>query len=281
MAFRCLAHNKRNAKAKICIQIHLCVEPKQTELYHTVSNRAKSSWVQLGWVKIASAELKSDDCATFCCAWQTLCVCVCVLSIWVSGLRTLILIQTLKSGFCLFVRSCVHLSARGVPINCPNVQTSFVMRITKIEANHFANRILISNVSDSAVIRWICYRGRLRERGGPGPFSGSDSGWAWRRFCWVYRSPTIYVNFCVFAASGVWNYAMPLLIYWRAKWELVLETYDDSKRFSINIKSPNRKSIAYIFGRRMIFRYCQKVGNISDLPSDIDSTKSIPIIPNI
>jgi len=29
------------------------------------------------------------------------------------------------------------------------------MRITKIEANHFANRILISNVSDSAVIRWV------------------------------------------------------------------------------------------------------------------------------
>lgn len=47
---------------------------------------------------------------------------------------------------------------RGVPINCPNVQTSFVMRITKIEANHFANRILISNVSDGADIRcgeWV------------------------------------------------------------------------------------------------------------------------------
>jgi len=38
-----------------------------------------------------------------------------------------------------------HMAA--VPINCPNVQTSFVMRITKIEANHFANRILISNVA--------------------------------------------------------------------------------------------------------------------------------------
>lgn len=80
-----------------------------------------------------------------------------------SGLWTLILILTLKSGLCLFVRSSVcpsvRLTAGGVPINCPNVQTSFVMRITKIEANHFANRILISNVSDSAVIRWIYHRG--------------------------------------------------------------------------------------------------------------------------
>lgn len=209
-------------------------KPNCTIPYRTEPNRVVSSWV--GWrLRVQNSNLTT---VPHFVVHDKHCVCVCVLSIWVSGLRTLILIQTLKSGFCLFVRSCVHLSARGVPINCPNVQTSFVMRITKIEANHFANRILISNVSDSAVIRWICYRGRLRERGGPGPFSGSDSGWAWRRCCWVYRSPTIYVNFCVFAASGVWNYAMPLLIYWRAKWELVLETYDDSKRFSINIKSP-------------------------------------------
>lgn len=67
------------------------------------------------------------------------------------------------------------------------------MRITKIEANHFANRILISNVSDSAVIRWI-YTMEVEIQ---------DSGFCLRLGNWVYRSPTIYVNFCVFAASGV------------------------------------------------------------------------------
>lgn len=104
--------------------------------------------------------------------------------IWILFVRPLVRVSVCPS---------VHLSAGGVPINCPNVQTSFVMRITKIEANHFANRILISNVSDSAVIRWI-YTMEVEIQ---------DSGFCLRLGNWVYRSPTIYVNFCVFAASGV------------------------------------------------------------------------------
>lgn len=56
------------------------------------------------------------------------------------------------------------------------------MRITKIEANHFANRILISNVSDSAVIRWI-YTMEVEIQ---------DSGFCLRLANWVYRSPTTW-----------------------------------------------------------------------------------------
>lgn len=75
------------------------------------------------------------------------CGCICVLSN--------IVYMGLWSSLWRWNLDAVCSSVRGVPINCPNVQTSFVMRITKIEANHFANRILISNVSDSAVIRWV------------------------------------------------------------------------------------------------------------------------------
>lgn len=77
-----------------------------------------------------------------------LCVCVCVIEYCLYGS-----LVSDSEIWLLFVRPF-----RGVPINCPNVQTSFVMRITKIEANHFANRILISNVSDGADIRcgeWV------------------------------------------------------------------------------------------------------------------------------
>lgn len=228
MAFRCLAHNKRNAKAKICIQIH----PNQIVPYHTIPYRTEANQIELSWVELGEdCEFRTQIwrlCHILLCMTNIVCVCVCVRAIEYCLYGSL---WSLVSGlwFWLWNLDSVcssapasALSARGVPINCPNVQTSFVMRITKIEANHFANRILISNVSDSAVIRWICYRGGIW---------GTEILTDCLRFggvCWVYRSPTIYVNFCVFAASGVWNYAMPLLIYWRAKWELVLEVDDDS-----------------------------------------------------
>lgn len=97
-------------------------------------NRVESSRVESSCVKTASPELKSDDCATFCCAWQTLSVCVClyvcvcvlsnIVYMGLSGLWTLILILTLKSGFCLFVRSSVRPFVRWWRPNqlskCPN-----------------------------------------------------------------------------------------------------------------------------------------------------------------
>lgn len=224
-------------------------KPKQTKTNQIVANRTESSWVESSWVVWRLRQSRTQIwrlCHILLCMTNIVCLCVCVRAIeyclygslwslvsdglWFSFWFELWNLDSVCSSArpCVRLSVCpsVHLSAGGVPINCPNVQTSFVMRITKIEANHFANRILISNVSDSAVIRWI-YTMEVEIQ---------DSGFCLRLGNWVYRSPTIYDNFCVFAASGVWNYAMPLLIYWRAKWELVvLEAGDDIKQLPTNI----------------------------------------------
>lgn len=124
MAFRCLAHNKRNAKAKICIQIHLCVEPNQTKANQNEPNRSEPNRIELSRVELScvkTATVQNSNLATVPhfvvhdkhCLSVCVCACYRILSIWVSlvsGLRwtlILILIRTLKSGFCLFVHSSV------------------------------------------------------------------------------------------------------------------------------------------------------------------------------
>lgn len=149
MAFRCLAHNKRNAKAKICIQIHLCVEPNQTKANQNEPNRSEPnrielSRVELSCVKTASPELKSGDCATFCCAWQTLsvCVCVCVLSnivyMGLSGLWSPMDSDSHSDSnseiWILFVRPLVRVSVcPSIPLSiCPLVASQSIVQMSKL-----------------------------------------------------------------------------------------------------------------------------------------------------
>lgn len=185
MAFTCLAH-KRNAKAKICVQIYLSMR---------IDSKTKSSWVER--LPVRNSNLATVPhfvvvhvmCLYVCtCLYIVIqcraCVCVCyrILSMYM-GLWSL----TLKSGCCLLVRfvasqsivqmSKLHLLCASQKLKQIILPIAFWFRMSVT--------VLILDV-----VSWAAGGGR------------------------AYSQPsTIYVNFCVFAASGAWNYAMPLLIY--------------------------------------------------------------------
>lgn len=133
MAFRCLAHNKRNAKAKICIQIHLCVEPNQTKANQNEPNRSEpnqieSSRVELSCVKTARVQNSNLATVPHFVVHDKHClyVCVCVLSnivyMGLSGLWSPMDSDSHSDSnseiWILFVRPFVRVSV------CPSVRLS-------------------------------------------------------------------------------------------------------------------------------------------------------------
>lgn len=144
----------------------------QTKSYHTIPYR---SWVESSWVNTASSGLKSD-CATFCCAWQTLCVCVCVCvlsNIVYMGLSGLWSLDSDSDSeiWILFARPLLR------PL-CPLVASQSIVQMSKLHllcASQKLKQIILPiafwfRMSVTVpVIRWICYRG--------GGIWGADTDW--------------------------------------------------------------------------------------------------------
>lgn len=215
MAFRCLAHNKRNAKAKICIQIH----PNQIVPYHTIPYRTEANQIELSWVELGEdCEFRTQIwrlCHILLCMTNIVCVCVCVLSnIVYMGLFGLWSLDSDSDSeiWILFARPLLR------PL-CPLVASQSIVQMSKLHllcASQKLKQIILP------IAFWFRMSVTVLLLGGYATEEAFEvqiltDCLRFGGVCWVYRSPTIYVNFCVFAASGVWNYAMPLLIYWRAK----------------------------------------------------------------
>jgi len=188
MAFTCLAH-KRNARAKICIQIYLCALDSQNRVqFRGIPGRRRAEDGG-AWHLDRSPELESEsdsesvDCSTFCCAWQTLrwsvwCdVWYRTLSIWVSG-HSLPTPRLTAPSTWLLSQSIVQMSK--LHLLCASQK---LKQIILPIAFWFQMSLAADWVASGGwwLGGWSTAHGRFRLR------------WGW----WV-RRPTVYANSCVY-----------------------------------------------------------------------------------